>query len=646
MYKIIFFSLVLIFSLTGQELTPHMVMNKTLAIGAKMSPDGKWIAYGEYSYENSDSSEAAKTQVFVVNRESNEKRQFSFLPMKFGGYEWSKNGKYLVFSATLKDMCKNTQVYRMPLNGGGIEQLTHFKKSFYSWKFTPDEKKVTFLRKPEADKFYPYKNDKNTRFAKLYIYDLKEKAERAVSPDSLHVWSYTLGPAGKYAIIQATKDAGVDYSYMFRQLYKVDLESGEVENLVRWHGKMGPAKVSPNGKLLAVQGGIDMGDPSPGSLFIINMMNPMERTNITPGFHGTLASFEWTDNDELIFIATVNAHREMWSADIKGNLDREKSFDLAFSGVSFDQDKKYFATTATAYNHPQEVYVGRVGKDLERITFHNPEFKKINFSKPEEISWKSRDGKTMYGLLYKPLNFKEGQKYPLQVYVHGGPESAVVMGWNNWYSDWPQILAQKGAFTFMPNYRGSTGQGVEFSKADQKDMMGGEFEDIIDGIDDLIKKGHIDEKKVGLGGGSYGGYAAGWAATKYSDRFAVSIMFVGISNQVSKFGTTDTPYESANVHWAAWPYEGNNIELFWDRSPLKYAKNNKTPIFIASGEKDERVPPEQGRELYRALRYYGNAPVDFVVYKGEGHGNRKKGNRYHFMRTSLSWLDKYLFEIK
>ena len=132
-----------------------------------------------------------------------------------------------------------------------------------------------------------------------------------------------------------------------------------------------------------------------------------------------------------------------------------------------------------------------------------------------------------------------------------------------------------------------------------------------------------------------------WAATRYSDYFAAGVMFVGISNQISKIGLTDTPFENALVHWNGWPYE-DNFRLAWERSPLKYFKNHKTPLLICHGERDQRVPVGQSYELYRALRYLNQAPVQLVIYPNEGHGNRLRAHREDYMRRALEWLDLYL----
>ena len=192
----------------------------------------------------------------------------------------------------------------------------------------------------------------------------------------------------------------------------------------------------------------------------------------------------------------------------------------------------------------------------------------------------------------------------------------------------------------MPNYRGSSGRGVGFSKADQGDMGDEEFNDVIDGIDYLINKGMVDKARVGIGGGSYGGYFSGWGATKHTSRFAAAVAFVGISDQVSKRYTTDIPWESYYSHWTFWTYE--KFDLVFDRSPIKYANGSQTATLILHGKEDPRVHPSQSLELYRALKMHGKAPVRLVWYPGEGHGNRKNPARLDYNLRTLEWFDYYL----
>jgi dipeptidyl aminopeptidase/acylaminoacyl peptidase len=224
--------------------------------------------------------------------------------------------------------------------------------------------------------------------------------------------------------------------------------------------------------------------------------------------------------------------------------------------------------------------------------------------------------------------------------VHGGPEACQSNSWLTGYSNPGQVAAARGFAVLHVNYRGSTGRGVVFAKSSQGDPAGVEFDDLIDGVDYLISTGLVDPKRVGVTGGSYGGYATAWLCTRHSDRFAAGVMFVGISDKVSKFGTTDIPDEEVKVHTLKQPWE--QWEYLLERSPISYADKCNTPLLILGGKDDPRVNPGQSRELYRHLKLRGHAPVRLVQYPGEGHGNRKAAARFDYNLRMLQWLEHYL----
>jgi dipeptidyl aminopeptidase/acylaminoacyl peptidase len=207
-------------------------------------------------------------------------------------------------------------------------------------------------------------------------------------------------------------------------------------------------------------------------------------------------------------------------------------------------------------------------------------------------------------------------------------------GWMTRYSKWGQMLAGQGYFVLMPNYRASIGRGVAYSKANHGDLGGREFEDVVDGIDYLIEQGLVDKGRVGCGGGSYGGYFSGIAATKWSQRFAASVVFAGPSSQYSKIGTTDTTWENAYVHYNL-PEWWKHHEKIWSFSPVAYVENAQTPTLICHGENDRRVPVGQGWELFRNIKSKGGIPVEFVIYPRAGHGLRES-------RRAIAWFNKYL----
>jgi dipeptidyl aminopeptidase/acylaminoacyl peptidase len=192
---------------------------------------------------------------------------------------------------------------------------------------------------------------------------------------------------------------------------------------------------------------------------------------------------------------------------------------------------------------------------------------------------------------------------------------------------------------FFPNYRGSTGRGVAYSKADHRDLGGREFSDVLDGIDHLAAKGWVDPERVGITGGSYGGYFTGLGVTRYSERFAAGVNLFGISNWESFMGQSDIPIENAMVHWDLWCYE--HVEACRAGSPIAHIDKARTPTLILQGEKDLRVPKPQSDELYAALRWK-RVPVEYVVYPREKHGFRERWHRIDTTQRLLDWMDRHL----
>jgi dipeptidyl aminopeptidase/acylaminoacyl peptidase len=274
-----------------------------------------------------------------------------------------------------------------------------------------------------------------------------------------------------------------------------------------------------------------------------------------------------------------------------------------------------------------------------RLTDANPWLHEIALAPQEVVTHEARDGLELEGVLIRPVGGGDDPA-PLVMVVHGGPESHRRDGWLSRYSAPAQVLAGRGYAVFFPNYRGSTGRGVEFAKLGQRDAAGAEFDDLVDAVDHLIELGIADRDRVGVTGGSYGGYATAWLATRFSKRFAAGVMFVGIANKISKFGTTDIPEEETLVHARGYPW--SKWQFFLERSPIYHVEKGRTPLLIMGGDADPRVSPSQSRELYRALKTIGKAPVRLVRYPGEGHGNRRAASRYDYQLRLLRWFDHYL----
>jgi len=314
---------------------------------------------------------------------------------------------------------------------------------------------------------------------------------------------------------------------------------------------------------------------------------------------------------------------------------------VILGGLTLSRDGQSAAFVGQTPLHPDEVFAMSHGqKEPRRLTDSNPWLADIRLAPQEVVRFQARDGLELEGPLIRPLDEEQGRRYPLILNVHGGPEAHFSNGWLTRYAGPGQVAAARGFAVFNPNYRGSTGRGVAFSKMGQADAAGKEFDDLVDAVDHLVAAGLVDKERVGVTGGSYGGYASAWCATHYSDRFAAAVMFAGVSDIISKTGTTDIPQEEYLVHARRRPWEDWQQAL--ERSPVYHAAKARTPILILHGKDDPRVHPAQSLELHRFLKSLNQAPVRLVLYPGEGHGNRKAAGRLDYNLRMMQWLEHYL----
>jgi dipeptidyl aminopeptidase/acylaminoacyl peptidase len=407
-------------------------------------------------------------------------------------------------------------------------------------------------------------------------------------------------------------------------------------------GKLGQIAWSPNGKRMSMISGIDEHDPAEGRLLVATIDGQDPLVDVLPDYAAHVHSASWIDDSRLAWLADEGLQSRLGSVGIDGQRrELMETGSVVFTEFSQSDQGQVIALVGHAFDHAPELFLAKsLREPPQRTTKVNPWMDEIRWAKQTPLRWKARDGLELEGVLIYPLEYVEGRKYPTIMYVHGGPEAHESNGWLTSYSRPGQVAAGRGFAAFYPNYRGSTGRGVDFSMMGQGDAAGKEFDDLVDGIDHLIELGIADPKAIGVTGGSYGGYASAWCATYYSDRFAASVMFVGISDNISKVGTTDIPEEMYLVHhrkrlWDDWQY-------FAESSPIWHVQKNRTPTLILHGKDDPRVHPSQSLELHRHLKTLGQSPVRLVLYEGEGHGNRKAASRLDYNLRMLGWMEHFL----
>lgn len=655
---IVTLTVVLFFVLSVQPaesagMTPKQIAEIQQISSASMAPDGSRIAVVRsvprtlFEEENGGSW----GELLLVDPVTGSVTPFVNGSVNVGKVKWLPNSSAVSFLAK-RDGDDHKSLYVIPVNGGEARRVFSLETDILDYGWSPDGKQVAAIAsEPKCPKreeleekgFNQRIFEEDWRQVKVWIttpFEDVEPEALALEGSAVQVqWS----PKGRRLAVALAPSPLIDDRYMFQTVSVVSPDSGEILGEIDRKGKLGRLTWSPDGTHLAMISGADINDPSAGSLLIASAEGG-KAGNLVPEFEGSIDAIAWTDDRTLLCLVSIGVDTALFRASI-GNHTFERigwtQQEAVFSSMSVSVDGSKLALVGSSPEHPGEVFFANPANEApKRLTDSNPWLADVNLAEQAVVRHPARDGLELEGLLVYPLEYVEGTRYPLVMLVHGGPEAHRSNGWLTRYSSPAQVLAARGFAVFFPNYRGSTGRGVAFSKLSQKDPAGAEYDDLVDAVDHLIEIGLVDKDKVGVTGGSYGGYATAWLATKYSPRFAAGVMFVGISDIISKAGTTNIPEEEYLVHALQRPQD--DLDFFLERSPITHAKNGRTPLLILGGEDDPRVDPAQSKEMYRALKVEGKAPVRLVIYPNEGHGNRKAAARYDYSLRLLRWMEHYL----
>lgn len=630
---------------------PRHVARLHSVLSAELSPDGASVAYtlAVPRHPLQDENGPAWVELHVVDAQGRS-RPFVTGPVNVSSVRWTPDGRSIAFLTKRGSDAVNA-LYAIPVDGGEARRVASLDADAQAASFRADGQRIALLAaEPPAKEQKDYRDkgftqeiyEEDWRPVKVWIAEAAGtgKPRKFELPGSASAVDWS--PSGRQLAVVLAPTPLVDDSYMFKRVCVVDVDTGQVVERIQNPGKLGRVAWSPDGKHLAMISGADLYDPADGRLMVAAIPGDGSVRDVMPDYQAHVSAFAWKDTQTLVWIADEGTATTAGQVRLDGRREiLNGPATPILTNLSLSKDGRTRAFPGHLPEHPAEVFVqGPDDKSPRRLTNSNPWLADLRLARQEVITWKARDGLALEGVLIYPLNYEPGRRYPLILYVHGGPEAHASNGWTTSYSSPGQVGAARGFAVFCPNYRGSTGRGVEFSKLGQADAAGREFDDLVDAVDHLVTAGIADKTKIGITGGSYGGYASAWAATYYSDRFAASVMFVGISDNVSKLGTTDIPEEMYLVHhrkrlWEDWKY-------FLERSPIHYVQRHRTPLLILHGKEDPRVDPSQSRELYRHLKTLDQAPVRLVLYPGEGHGNRRAAARFDYQLRMLQWMEHYL----
>jgi dipeptidyl aminopeptidase/acylaminoacyl peptidase len=642
----------------AETLQPEDIVNTRYATSAKLSPDGKWVAHTVSVPRAPDEKAGGRyAELHVVSTASGKSRPFVTGKVNVSALAWSPDGTRIGF-LTKRGQKAKPQVWAIAVDGGEAVQLSRAGASVRSFAWHPSGQRIFYIATAAKSKREKKLDDLGYGFRffeeklehrNLYALDLAvDDAEPEQLTSGLTVWAVEVTPDGRSLALAASDENLVDHSYVFKRIHILDLETGELRAFSNNPGKLGGFAFSPDGKRIVYTAALTRGDHAASQVFVQDLDGGEARNLTEPDFRGHVQWAGWKDTGTVVYRASEGVWTTLSTVAAKGGKRRVvldgKELGYGFLNPTHTRGLRDIAYVAAAPDMPYEVFFRKGNDKPRRLTTLNPWLAERALGRCEAITYAARDGYEVEGLLYYPVEYEEGRRYPLVVDVHGGPESHYAYGWRTSYSRPVEVLTGRGYVVFLPNYRSSTGYGLEHTKWHLGDAAGVEFDDVADGIRHLVDTGLVDGERVGLGGGSYGGFAAAWFATYYTDLVQAVVMFVGISDLISKRGTTDIPYEELYVH------SGDKLEDAWqkslERSPIYHAHKSKTATLIIGGSADTRVHPSQSLELFRRMKMNDHPAVRLVQYPGEGHGNRKMPGRRDVLYRTLQWYDWFVKEAR
>ncbi len=651
----------------GEGLTFEQLAAIRSVGSVELSPDGNRIAYGLSVPRRPgyDDNGPARTELRILATDGSGDRVYISGKVGPSAVRFTPDGTMLTYLAK-RDDDEHRSIWAIPIDGGESRHLLSFDTSIENYRVSPDGKRIAFLAlEPESDAREKAKKkgytqevfEEDWRPRRVWIVPMPVFEPDAAIPgqDAEETEPVALELDGSAFQIEWAPDSErlaltvaprplIDDRYMRQKVRVVDAKDGSTLAQLNNDGKLGRIAWSPDGKHIAMISAADPNDPKDGRLLVGSSSDGGALRDLMPDLEAHVSSFAWQDDETLMFVADTGEEAVLGDVSLAG----PRKVIYASSGpagrpiprsLSLSADGSSAAFAGESPSHPREVFFMRHGEERPaRLTDHNAWLADVDLAKQEVVSFEARDGLQLRGVLVHPLNGERSA--PLILMVHGGPEGHDRNGWVTSYSRPAQLAAAHGYAAFYPNYRGSTGRGVAFTKLSQGDAAGAEFDDLVDAVDHLVAIGVADKNRVGITGGSYGGYATAWCSTHFTERFRAGVMFVGISNKLSKGLTTEIPVEDVMVHtrfdpWTKWQFS-------LERSPVYHADKSRTALLIAHGQADTRVHPAQSLQLYRALKLIGKTPVRYIRYPGEPHGNRRAASRDDYTRRMMRWFGHFL----
>lgn len=639
---------------TKTNWSPEQCLKIKNISAAVASPDGSKVLYTVREAVMTDDRSEYINQVWLCNADGSNHVQLTKGDKNSSNPQWSPDGKWITFTSS-RDGKAN--LYVLPVGGGESEKLTDVKTAVGNYKWSNDGSMIAFLMqdaaesKEEKDKKAKndwYFMDETIKQNRIYILWPGKKdtagkyVQKKLTTENYNINAFDWSADGKTIAYSHGKSPEVNDN-VYSDISMIDIENGTIKSIANTGaGETNPA-YSPDGKLIAYYCTADPADwPGPKHAKIYSVADGKTwRLKATPDENGGIVGWS-ADGKNVLWSEANKTLSSVYALSADGNSIKEwsKGATDIIGGATLNSAGTHLTFILQNASKLPEAYISSLsGYSPVKITNINAEHADKPMPKTEVVRWKGADGKEIEGLLTYPIGYKQGDKVPFILNIHGGP--AGVFSQNCVAANvgtYPiAAFAEMGYAILRPNPRGSTGYGTAFRQANRADWGGKDFLDLMAGVDHVIKMGVADSTKMGVMGWSYGGFMSSWVVG-HTNRFkaaSIGAPVVDLSHQ----NLTDDIEGFLPSYFQGEPWD--NWAKYDAHSPLRYVQNVKTPVMLQHCEGDQRVPISNGIMFYNALRRR-NVPVRMLAMPRQGHGPVEPTMVLKTMQTNIEWFEKYI----
>lgn len=619
----------------------------------QVSPDGQWVAYTLTTVDSIKDSRSA--DIWMVSWDGKTNIQLTHSPESESSPRWSPDGKYLSFLSSRQEG-KGNQLWLLDRRGGEAKRVTTYKSGISAYAWSPDGKRVLLTitdAEPEdtgkvktakpmvMDKYkikqdvegYRYKN----LYTHLYLFDIDKKKTDTLTKGKYNHGAAVWSPDGSKIAFVSNQTEDPDKNEN-SDIFVIDANPGSVaKKLTTWTGSDNNPQWSPDGQRIVYTRSTSPDNYAMYDHPVLTLVsaNGGEPQLLSQSLDRGVSSPKWL-NDNTGIIGLVTDDRQQYPAlfvPATGAYSKIEAGNNIFQTTNYAAGK--WAVLASNPTTPAEVYAFE-NSNLRRLTFHSDSLmKNIKLAKVSGVTAKAKDGNTVNAVLYRPADSAENKPLPLLVIIHGGPVAQDDYGFNMQ----SQVLAGAGYAVVNVNYRGSSGRGLAYCKAISGDWGNLEVVDLHAVVDEMVKQGIADAKRLGVGGWSYGGILTDYLIAT-DTRFKAAVSGAGVGFTLTLYGVDQYIMQYENEIGSPWKKIDTYLKLGY---PLLKADRIKTPTLFMVGEKDFNVPAAGSEQMYQALRSQ-NIPTQYVVYPGQFHGISVPSYQSDRLTRYIEWFNKYIIK--